>query len=206
MSEESKNGETLRIEISHFANNSNRTKASETNKEDINSNNLMKISIERKKNNNKASNYSYNVNLDKEGLNENGEKIKIKIENKHKKERKSEGNRLKSSNKTSENINHSLENHESINKELIRSINNGTKAVPAAVTTATRADVYGNIIKKGSKRHKVTFKDNIGHKKQNSFVKIVNVESYKSYNTDVSINVSTSRNGECSCLKKCMII
>ena len=62
-----------------------------------------------------------------------------------------------------------------------------------------RKDVFGNIIKKGSKKHKVTFIDLKGHKRGN-LITDVRVESYKKYNEDISRKKYDEVNCQCSCM------
>ena len=63
-----------------------------------------------------------------------------------------------------------------------------------------RKDLFGNIIKKGSKKHKVVFIDYKGIKKGN-LITDIEVESYKKYNEDVSKrHFNENVNCQCSCI------
>jgi len=78
------------------------------------------------------------------------------------------------------------------------SYNKGKKENNLSITKINRLDAKGVSIIKGQKKHSLTFCDLIGKK---SFAEIVDVESYKKYNTDMS-----SLNDEPGCTCKCLII
>lgn len=179
--------ETFRIEISRFT--PEETRPNE-NKDNFSEKDTMKISIERQKTN--ASKFSYNVNVD----NDTDDKIRIKIEKKDKRSRNKdskEKGQKSSKDKMTLNTNYSNKN----------SNNEHAKSGPVAI----RKDVYGNIIKKGGKKHKVTFIDSATNNKKR-FDNIQEVESYKAFNVDVSVNVpsnKTKEHNKSECCQKCII-
>ena len=59
-----------------------------------------------------------------------------------------------------------------------------------------RKDRSGNTIKKGGKLHKITFIDNF---KNVNFYEIVEIDSYKAYNIDISKNLERD-DISCSCM------
>jgi hypothetical protein len=171
--------DTVKIEISHFqpsliSNKQNEKdstiEANNDNNEEISHRNTMKISIESKN----AKSSVINVNVNNDGGNSKAdEKIQIKIENKRKDIIKPKEN--KDSN--SPNLRKGK-----LNPPVNDSNNNKSKV--------DRTDALGNKIRKGSKKHKVTFLDNKKFtgtgtgtgKAEDNFISVVDIESYKQYN------------------------
>jgi hypothetical protein len=205
--EEKRCSETFRIEISHFMPNSPESKFNTYNtcstedllskrESEFNSNNTMKISIERKNQSNNA-NVTTIVNLNNEEA-LIGEKIQIKIENSKK---------GKKGGKLSEKL---LNNNNSTNtasKSMSIPLSNKSPIKSFKKLDNDRLDVNGNTIKKGNnKNYKVTFIDQVPSdsiiRKKGNLINYVNVESYKCFNVDVS---NMRKSGFKKCLAKCTI-
>jgi hypothetical protein len=170
MTEESKNEETLRIEISHFASPLSKPSqrlSKKDNREDVSGDSSMKISIERKSNKKSIINVNVNDSPTDRGSSDN---IQIKI---GKNKRKESGASLTSSPRK---------------KRIEEEINSvqvplNIDAMPTAKTE--RCDALGNVIKKGKdKKQRITFQDQLS--KKNDLIKFVDIESFKAYNVDVS--------------------
>lgn len=63
-------------------------------------------------------------------------------------------------------------------------------------STIKRIDAYGNIIARGKKKHKLSFRDTLGGNRE--LVDYIDIESFKCYNVDVSEKKGKSDN-KCSC-------
>jgi hypothetical protein len=70
-------------------------------------------------------------------------------------------------------------------------------------TVIERKDAFGNIILKGqNKKHRISFQDEISSKRKNDkkFIDIVDIQSYKKYNSDNSGDIfKKRRSGKCAC-------
>jgi hypothetical protein len=202
MTEESKNEETLRIEISHFASSPRKdNKSKKETKEENLAEKTMKISIERK--NNKKSIINVNVNENELSGKESSDNIQIKIEKnnslskKEKKELNSSPIRENPSNKTSK-------------KKVI---NTGASLVSSreiidlnpAGSSLERKDARGSPIKKGLKNYKVSFIDTLTKNKKN-IVDYIDVESYKQYNVDMSQDGQSKNSSTKCCGSGCNIL
>jgi hypothetical protein len=201
MTEESKNEETLRIEISHFASSPKKENKS---KKEIKDENLaektMKISIERK--NNKKSVINVNLNENELSGKESSDNIQIKIKKNNSPNKKDK----KDANSSTSRDNQSSKSHKKkvinagaplVNSKEIFDLN------PAG--SSERIDAFGNPIKKGFKNYKVSFIDMISINKK-SIVNIVDVESYKKYNVDMSQDSHLRNPSDKCCGNGCNIL
>ncbi len=206
MTEETKQEDSVNIQISRFG---NLTSHSETqspsksprkkDKEIVQYDNSMKISVERKL---KKSIINLNLNDSQAECFEKNNKIEIKIEQKKKK------------------VTNIDLNKDGLSKKGVSSPN---ISPPVSVTSRiTRKDIYGNAVIRGpSKRQRVSFVDTLKRKfsndasnknllssiKKRDFIDFVNVESYKQYNTDVSSSFEVKPKpvpNNC-CSNKCLI-
>jgi len=167
MTDELTREETLQIKISRFGTTETKEKVStiDTNKENIFEENTVKISIERKSKIINSSDYNK----------EEGDKWEFSMEKKNK-----------------------ISNPKSEVVELINADNDkGLKNISTVTNILKmRKDFYGNPILKGQnkKLQKVTFVDylkkessSLSRCKKMDFVEIVDIESYKNYNEDISL-------------------
>lgn len=77
---------------------------------------------------------------------------------------------------------------ENLNKNLtLKNAPSSDYEIKNIIETIPRQDIYGNNIIKGSKRHTISFCDQLKElKKRKRFDEIIDVQSYKKYNVDVS--------------------
>lgn len=188
MTEEGKLEETPQMEVSHFSTDVKRRKESRRSvkeKEEIVTE-TMQILIEKKTNKksivnlylNENSNSQLNGNTDESLKQKSGSEVSKKFMN---------------------NLKKTLTDSSAIHIEDIMK--------------RERHDFYGNLIKRGpGKKQKITFVDNI--KKRNSvpenfqnreFINIIDVESYKTYNIDISQNLGHMERTTNCCGSSCLI-
>lgn len=175
MTEESKNEETLRIEISHFASPTNKPRERPSKKDfkDLNlEDNSMKISIERKSSK-KSGSINVNVNEVPTELGGSSDNIQIKIEK----------NKRKESGTVSVAGSPNPRRRKTVADD--NSSSQGFNLEPLPTAKTERCDALGNVIRKGrGKKQRVTFQDILS--KKNDLIKYVNIQSYKAYNVDIS--------------------
>ena len=196
MTDESKNEETLHIVISHFASSPKKeSKYRKETKDESLTDKAMKISIERKSM--MKSVINVNLNENESSGRETTENIQIKIEK----------NNLSNKKERKELVSPGRENYSKNPKKKVSSNTvstvevNNFKSVPGA--SGDRRDASGKTIKKGVKGYKVSFID-ILTKNKTDLVHVIDVESFKAYNVDMSQD-SDGRSGNC-CGNGCNII
>lgn len=194
MTEESKQEETLHIEISQFSNSPRRSKeakrSSKEKENEISPDNTMKIMIETK--NKKKSVISLNVNdIPSSSSDREGDNYQIKIEKRK--------NGKSSSTRGSK--------YSSQDQKKMLSDNNSNQEME-------RRDIFGNLIQKGKhKKHKISFIDLIKDMdqipteyKNKNFIDIVHIESFKNFNVDMSQPMSSSNGKTDTCCGKICLI